>query len=134
MAEKAAFDLWDTDGSGSIAKKDIGVVVRSLGGAPSEEALTAIEAAAADKVDFAAFSAILAAEKKTVCSETELMEAFATFDRDGAGEISVAEFRHIMSNLGEKIDDGDIDEILHEGKVDGGQVKYGDFVKMLCAA
>ena len=46
------------------------------------------------------------------------------FDKDGNGFISAAELRHIMTNLGEKLTDEEVDEMIREADVDGdGQIK-----------
>ena len=58
-------------------------------------------------------------------SEEELREAFRVFDKDGNGFISAAELRHVMTNLGEKLTDEEIDEMMREADTDGdGQVNY----------
>ena len=47
------------------------------------------------------------------------------FDKDGNGNISAAELRHVMTNLGEKLTDEQIDEMIKEADIDGdGQVNY----------
>ncbi len=47
------------------------------------------------------------------------------FDKDGNGFISAAELRHIMTNLGEKLTDEEVDEMIREADVDGdGQINY----------
>ena len=94
-------------------------------------------------------------------SEEELREAFKVFDKDGNGFISAAEvsaafeycdssqivfsgtqsitavllqLRHVMTNLGEKLTDEEVDEMIREADVDGdGQVNYEEFVKMMMA-
>ena len=81
------------------------------------------------------------------------------FDKDGNGFISAAEvrawfwsfqldmlqsivlhlclapqLRHVMTNLGEKLTDEEVDEMIREADVDGdGQVNYEEFVKMMMA-
>lgn len=45
-------------------------------------------------------------------SEEEIIEAFKVFDKDGNGFISAAELRHVMTNLGEKLTDEEIDEMV----------------------
>merc|ERR1711879_360806 len=64
----------------------------------------------------------------------ELVEVFKVFDRDGSGFISPAELRHVMTNLGEKLADEEVDEMIREADVDGeGQINYEEFVKMMMA-
>ena len=57
--------------------------------------------------------------------EEEIREAFRVFDRDGTGTISAAELRHVMTNIGEKLSDQEVDEMIREIDVDrDGQVNY----------
>ena len=47
------------------------------------------------------------------------------FDKDGNGFISAAELRHVMINLGEKLSDVEVDEMIREADADGdGMVNY----------
>jgi len=51
------------------------------------------------------------------------------FDKDGNGFISAAELRHVMTNLGEKLTDEEVDEMIREADIDGdGQVIYPSFL------
>merc|ERR1712096_340556 len=50
-------------------------------------------------------------------SEEEIREAFRVFDKDGNGFISAAELRHVMTNLGEKLTDEEVDEMIREADV-----------------
>ena len=67
-------------------------------------------------------------------TEEELIEAFKVFDRDGNGLISAAELRHVMTNLGEKLTDEEVDEMIREADIDGdGHINYEEFVRMMMA-
>ncbi|KAK4358468.1 hypothetical protein RND71_020697 [Anisodus tanguticus] len=71
---------------------------------------------------------------KDTDSEEELKEAFRVFDKDQNGFISAAELRHVMTNLGEKLTDEEVDEMIREADVDGdGQINYDEFVKVMMA-
>ncbi len=49
----------------------------------------------------------------------------AACSQDGNGYISAAELRHVMTNLGEKLTDEEVDEMIREADIDGdGQVNY----------
>lgn len=62
---------------------------------------------------------IVKVKKKTKLTNQNL------FDKDGNGFISAAELRHVMTNLGEKLTDEEVDEMIREADIDGdGQVNY----------
>ncbi len=56
--------------------------------------------------------------------EDEVREAFRVFDRDGNGYVSAAELKHVMTNIGEKLTDEEVDEMLREIDVGDGQINY----------
>ena len=57
--------------------------------------------------------------------ENEVVEAFRVFDREGNGFINAAEIRRVMTNLGDKLNDEEVDEMIREADLDGdGQVNY----------
>ena len=76
-------------------------------------------------IDFPEFLTMMARKMKDTDSEEEIREAFRVFDKDGNGFFSAAELRHVMTNLGEKLTDEEVDEMIREADIDGdGQVNY----------
>ena len=76
---------------------------------------------------------------KDTDSEEEITEAFRIFDKDSSGFISTAEFKHVMTNLGEKLTDDEIEEMMREADVDNDdRINYlGEgqkSMKLCCAA
>jgi len=133
---KEAFSLFDKDGDGTITTKELGTVMRSLGQNPTEaelnDMINEVDADGNGTIDFPEFLTMMARKMKDTDSEEEILEAFKVFDKDGNGFISAAELRHIMTNLGEKLTDEEVDEMIREADIDGdGQINYEEFVKMM---
>ena len=79
-------------------------------------------------IDFPEFLSLMARKSKEVDTEEELIEAFKVFDCDGNGLISAAELRHVMTNIGEKLNDDEVDEMIREADIDGdGHINYVKF-------
>ncbi|GFP82121.1 calmodulin [Phtheirospermum japonicum] len=109
----------DADGNGTIDFPEfLNLMARKMKDTDSEEE----------------FLNLMARKMKDTDSEEELKEAFRVFDKDQNGFISAAELRHVMTNLGEKLTDEEVDEMIREADVDGdGQINYEEFVKVMMA-
>lgn len=109
--------------TGQITTKELGTVMRSLGQNPSESELqdmiNEVDADNNGTIDFPEFLTMMARKMKDTDSEEEIREAFKVFDRDNNGFISAAELRHVMTSIGEKLTDDEVDEMIREADQDG---------------
>ncbi|KAJ3382899.1 hypothetical protein HDU84_003964 [Entophlyctis sp. JEL0112] len=134
---KEAFAFFDKAGSGKIPVSSLGRMIRSLGQNPTEAEiadLVALLGGPTAAFDFAQFSGIMTKRGGSVDSEDDIREAWKVFDKEGNGFISAAELRHIMTNLGEKLTDEEVDLIIREADVEGnGQIDYTrkEFLNMM---
>ncbi|CAL4946913.1 unnamed protein product [Urochloa decumbens] len=131
---KEAFSLFDKDGNGCITTKELGTVMRSLGQNPTEEELqdmiNEVDADGNGTIDFPEFLGLMARRMRDSDSVEELREAFRVFDKDQNGFITAAELRHVMANLGERLTDAEVGEMVREADGDGdGSINYDEFVK-----
>ncbi|KAK7344066.1 hypothetical protein VNO77_13308 [Canavalia gladiata] len=133
---KEAFGLFDKDGDGCITVEELATVIRSLDQNPTEEELqdmiSEVDADGNGTIEFDEFLSLMAKKVKDTDAEEELKEAFKVFDKDQNGYISASELRHVMINLGEKLTDEEVEQMIKEADLDGdGQVNYDEFVKMM---
>ncbi|KAL2486882.1 Calmodulin-like protein 8 [Abeliophyllum distichum] len=131
-----AFSLFDKDGDGCITIEELATVIRSLDQNPTEEELhdmiKEVDSDGNGTIEFAEFLNLMAKKMKETDAEEELKEAFKVFDKDQNGYISANELRHVMINLGEKLTDEEVEQMIREADLDGdGQVNYEEFVKMM---
>ena len=117
---KEAFSLFDKDGDGTITTKELGTVMRSLGQNPTEaelqDMINEVDADGNGTIDFKEFLGLMVRKMKDTDTEEELLEAFKVFDRDGNGLISSIELRHVMTQLGEKLTDDEVEEMIKEAE------------------
>ena len=74
---------------------------------------------------------MMARKMKDTDSEEEIREAFKVFDRDNNGFISAAELRHVMTSIGEKLTDDEVDEMIREADQDGdGRIDCGSTLNL----
>ena len=60
-----------------------------------------------------------------------LKNRFQVFDKDGSGKVSANELRHVLTQLGEKLDSKDCDKLLDGHEDADGNVKYDHFIKTI---
>ncbi|XP_071133573.1 uncharacterized protein [Mytilus edulis] len=134
---KEAFDIFSEDDGHTISTKDVGSLMRALGQNPTEAELQIIindlDFDDRGTVDFPGFYTLMQHKMKDTDAEEEIMEAFKVFDKDGEGSISMSDLRHVMTNLGEKLTDEEIEEMMREADVDSTdqQINYFAFVKRM---
>jgi calmodulin len=76
-------------------------------------------------VEFPEFLTMMVRHMRDNDSDEDLKAAFRVFDKDGSGKISAGELRHVMTNLGEKLTDEEVDEMMREADVNNdGEIDY----------
>ncbi|CAG0881568.1 unnamed protein product [Cyprideis torosa] len=128
-----AFQLFDKKGDGKIYVNQIGDALRALGQNPTEAEVKKLttQLRSDERIGFEVFLPILQSISKNRRSETaeDFIEGLRHFDKDGNGYISSAELRHLLTTLGEKLTDEEVEQVL-VGHEDGqGNVNYEEFVR-----
>ncbi|GLV40786.1 Calmodulin [Carabus blaptoides fortunei] len=135
---KEAFMLFDKDEDGTITMAELGVVMRSLGQRPTETELrdmvNEVDQDGNGTIEFNEFLQMMSKKMKGADGEDELREAFRVFDKNNDGLISSNELRHVMTSLGERLSEEEVDDMIKEADLDGdGMVNYEEFVTILTA-
>jgi len=132
-----AFMLFDTKGDGMIPANQVGEVLRALGQNPTEAEVKRLVQTqkASDRVSFETFLPILQAvsSKKITDTADDFVEGLRHFDKDGNGFISSAELRHMLTSLGERMSEEDVEALIHGQEDSSGNINYEEFVKMVLA-
>lgn len=61
----------------------------------------------------------------------DYIKGFQVFDKDQTGYIGVGELRYILTSIGEKLTDSEVDDLLKGVNVVDGNVDYVEFVKSI---
>ncbi|KAE8717226.1 putative calcium-binding protein CML7 [Hibiscus syriacus] len=103
---KEAFTLFDTDGDGKIAPSELGMLIRSLGGNPTQSQPKAIvsQEELTTPFDFPRFLELMGKHVKAEPFDRQLRDAFKVLDKVSKGFVSVADLRHILTSIGEKLE------------------------------
>lgn len=128
--------MFDKNNDGKITTKELGTVMRSLGQNPSESELNdminEVDINSDGSIDFPEFLTMMARKLKDNDSELEIIEAFKVFDRNGDGKISAAELRHVLTSIGEKLSDAEIDQMIKEADSNNdGEIDINEFAQLL---
>ena len=133
---KEAFDLFDTDGSGSIDAKELKVAMRALGFEPKKEEIRKM-IQEADKdgsgvIDFPEFLDMMTQKMSERDPREEMMKAFRLFDDDETGKISFKNLKRVAKELGENMTDDEIQEMIDEADRDGdGEIGEEEFMRIM---
>lgn len=125
-----AFELLKKD-NGKIPKTSVPTALRAAGLNPSEEKIKEIMSSATD-LDMPAYEALVSKYQDKTDEPEAVMEAFRVFDKEMNGTISVAEFRHVMTSMGEKYSEEEFRDLI-QGFDENGAIHYQKFVAKLLA-
>merc|ERR1712212_363575 len=133
---REAFDLFDSDGAGTINIKELKVALRALGFEPKKEELKAliqeVDADANGAIDFNDFMKIMSQKMHEREPKDEIMKAFKLFDDDQTGKVSFKNLKSIAKQLGENLTDEELQEMIDEADMDGdGEVSEAEFFRMM---
>lgn len=118
---KEAFDLFDTEGSGTIDARELKVALRALGFEPQKDEIKRLlnevdksgtERDAAGKIDFNEFLEIMTLKMSEKDSPAEIQKAFQLFVDSAKGTITLERLTEIARELGENVSEDELKEMI----------------------
>ncbi|CAL7946217.1 unnamed protein product [Xylocopa violacea] len=133
---KEAFDLFDPDGIGRIATKELKVAIRALGFEPKKEEIKKLIADTdpdgLGTLSFEEFLNLMSTKMLEKDTKEEVLKAFRLFDDDNTGKITFKNLKRIARELGENLTDEELQEMIDEADKDGdGEVSQEEFLRIM---
>ncbi|KAI1911700.1 myosin II light chain [Ophidiomyces ophidiicola] len=132
---KEAFSLFDKRGTGRVTLESLGDLLRACGQNPTLAEIRDLEKGIGGDFDFDAFQKVLNRPGgfRDPGEPEEYCRGFQVFDKDMTGFIGVGQLRYILTNLGEKMTDEEVDELLKAVDTSSGEINYTELVRTILA-
>merc|ERR1712039_244764 len=122
---KEAFDLFDTDGSGEIDSKE-----------PKKEEIqkmiSDVDDDGSGTIGYPEFLKMMTHKILNRDPKDEILKAFRLFDDDETGKISFKNLKRVAKELGERMTDEELQEMIDEADRDGdGEVNEEEFLRIM---
>ena len=133
---KEAFDLFDTDKTGTIDYHELKVAMRALGfDVKKAEVLNLMrdfDRDGSNQIEYPDFLEIMTIKIAERDPVEEILKAFKLFDEDNSGKITLRNLRRVARELGENLSDDELQAMIDEFDKDGdGEINEGEFLNIM---
>ncbi|CEP01202.1 EF-hand domain-containing protein [Plasmodiophora brassicae] len=133
---KEAFSLFDTDHSGTIDAKELQAAMRALGFDVKKDEirrmLSEVDSDGSGEIEFNEFVRLMTGKMSQRDTKEEVMKVFQLFDADNTGFITFRNLKRVCQELGEKLTDEEIQEMIDEADRDNDdQISPDEFYRVM---
>ncbi|OLL23723.1 Cell division control protein 31 [Neolecta irregularis DAH-3] len=133
---KEAFELFDTNKDGAIDYHELKVAMRALGfEAKKPEVLKILhdnDRTGRGIISYDDFARVMTERIAARNPLDEVRRAFALFDDDNTGTISIRNLRRVAKELGENLDEEELEAMIAEFDLDqDGEINEEEFIKIM---
>merc|ERR1712132_9540 len=120
---RKAFSLFDSDASGMIDIRELKAAMRALGFEIKNEELkkmvTDVDNDGNGTIEFGEFLGMMTAKMGEKDSREDIEKVFKLFDNDSSNKISFRNLARVAEELGESIDDEELQDMINQADRDG---------------
>ncbi|XP_012943265.1 myosin regulatory light chain 12A [Aplysia californica] len=128
---KEAFNMIDQNRDGFIDKEDLHDMLASLGKDPTDPYLDEMMSAAPGPINFTMFLTMFGDKLNGTDPEDVIKNAFACFDEEGTGVIPEEQLRELLTTMGDRFTDEEVDEMYRDAPIKRGNFNYLEFTRIL---
>jgi centrin-3 len=133
---KEAFDLFDSEKTGTVDYHELKVALRALGFEVKKNDIQLLikeyDKQEKGRIEYADFVEIFSKKMSERDPTAEILKAFKLFDEDSRGKISVKNLRKIAKELGESITDEELQAMIDEfDKDQDGEISQQEFLNIM---
>merc|ERR1711953_833302 len=128
---KEAFNMIDQNRDGFIDHEDLHDMLASLGKDPTEDYLEGMMGEAPGPINFTMFLTMFGERLQGTDPEDVIKNAFGCFDEDNVGLIHEDRLRELLTTIGDRFTDDEVDEMYREAPIKNGMFDYNEFTQIL---
>ncbi|CAL9738441.1 myosin light chain 1 [Monosporozyma servazzii] len=134
---KDIFTLFDKKAQGSISRDLVGDYLRAIGYNPTNKQVQELVESQGNGEQFTLeqLEQLIADNQKLLDATTQgkledFVKAFQVFDKENTGKVTVGDLKYMLTGLGEKLSDDEVEELLKGIEVDSeGGIDYRKFIE-----
>merc|ERR1712070_345541 len=133
---REAFSLFDGDQSGAIDVRELKAAMRALGFEVKKEELkkmiSDIDNDGNGSIEFAEFLQMMTGKMGEKDTREDIEKEFKLFDDDNTNKISFRNLARVAEELGENIDDEELQDMINQADRDGdGEINIDEFYRIM---